>query len=188
MSEIKQDLAQEFLDRMVAARREAESRFVDEYMLDLNGTQAVLRSFPEMNVQTASRKAWALLQKRDIRDEIDRRCAERRASNRMTVAGIENMLRDLAEVEPLDIWDEQGNIRPLQDIPPHARRAIKSIKRKSKENYITGEEEITLEIELWDKKGAIELLGKYKKMFTDKVELSGRLEGKISFSINGVVK
>lgn len=188
MSESKQDLAQEFLDRMIATRREAESRFVDEYMLDLNGTQAVLRSFSEMNTLQANRKAWALLQKRDIRDEIDRRLAERRAQNKITVAGVENMLRDLAEVEPLDIWDEEGRIRPLQDIPPHARRAIKAIKRKSKENFITGEEEVTLEIELWDKKGAIELLGKFKKMFTDKVELSGKVEGKVSFSINGVVK
>lgn len=188
MSTSSIDHLQVFLDRMIAARREDESRFIDEYMLDLNGTQAVLRCKMADGSQAARRKAWALLQKRDIRDEIDRRLAMRRAENKITVASIEGMLRDLAEVEPLDLWDEDGHLRPLQDMPPHARRAIKSIKRVEKEHYITGELEVKLEIELWDKKGAIELLGKYKKMFTDKVELSGRLEGKISFSINGVVK
>lgn len=162
-----------------------EKTFIEEYMIDLNGSAAARRAGYE---PPASSQAWYLLQKREIRDEIDRRIAEKRAQSKLTHAQIEGMLLDLATVEPLDIWDELGNIRPLQDIPPHARRAIKSIKRVEKEHFITGQMEVKLEIELWDKKGAIELLGKHKKMFTDKLELGGEVGQKISFTINGVIK
>jgi phage terminase small subunit len=162
-----------------------QKTFIDEYMIDLNGTGAARRAG---YAESCSSQAWHLLQVREIREEIDRRIAERRAQTKLTHAHIEGMLLDLATVEPLDIWDEQGNIRPLQDIPPHARRAIKSIKRVEKEHFITGQMEVKLEIELWDKKGAIELLGKYKKMFTDKIELGGEVGQKVSFTINGVIK
>jgi phage terminase small subunit len=162
-----------------------QQRFIDEYMIDFNGTQAAHRAGYSQNSRS---QAWYLLQTREIREEIDRRIAVQRAERKLTVAHIEGMLRDIAEVEPLDIWDEQGNVRPLQEMPPHARKAIKAIKRVTKEHYVTGEEEVTVQVELWDKKGAIELLGKYKKMFTDKLEVDAKLGGKVSFSINGVLK
>jgi phage terminase small subunit len=180
-----EDLQQAFLDRLRASNREREGRFVDEYMIDMNGTKAATRAGYTGNCATV---AWNLLQKRDVRDEIDRRIAEGRARAVITVAQIEGMLLDLATVEPLDIWDEHGNVRPLQDIPPNARRAIKSIRRTQKEHPITGVTEDKIEIEMWDKKGAIELLGKYKKMFTEKVEHSGEVNTKVAFSINGVIK
>lgn len=179
------DQAQAFLDRLRNENREREGKFVDEYMIDYNGTQAARRAGYVGNCKT---QAWHLLQKRDVRDEIDRRIAERRAISTITHEHIANMLMDLASVEPLDIWDEDGHLRPLQDIPPHARRAIKSIKHKEREHALTGVITTEVEIELWDKKGAIELLGKYKKMFTDKVEHSGEVTKKVSFTINGVTK
>jgi phage terminase small subunit len=154
-------------------------------MIDLNGTAAARRAG---YAEPCSTQAWHLLQVRDIRDEIDRRISERRALSKITHEHIANMLYDLASVEPLDIWTEKGELRPLQEMPPHARKAIKSIKRVEKEHAITGQLEVKLEVELWDKKGAIELLGKYKKMFSDKLEI-GLPEGtKVSFSINGVIK
>lgn len=162
-----------------------EARFVDEYMIDFNGTHAAIRAGYSPN---STAQAWHLLQRVEIREEIERRRAVARAERRITVEHIEGMLRDIAEVEPLDIWDERGNVRPLQDMPPNARKAIKSIKRVTKEHFVTGEEETQVQVELWDKKGAIELLGKYKKMFTDKTELEVNLRGKVSFSINGVAK
>lgn len=152
--------------------------FVDEYMIDFNGSRAARAAG-----YSSSATAHELLRRNDIRDEVDRRVAERRSKDKLTVERIEGMLRDMAEVEPLDIWAEDGSVRPLRDIPPHARRAIKSIKRKEREHYITGEGEVEIEIVLWDKKGAVELLGKYKKMFTDRVEVEGTIKQKVSFTI-----
>lgn len=161
-----------------------EKIFIDRYMVDFNGTVAA----QEAGFTQPAQAAWALLRKNRVREEIDRRIAERRASNRITVATIEGMLLDIATVEPLDIWDENGNVRRLTEIPPHARKAIKSIKKLEKEHPITGVTETRIELEMWDKKGAIELLGKYKKMFTDKLEIEGTLKQKVAFSINGLIK
>jgi phage terminase small subunit len=155
--------------------------FIDEYMKDYNGSRAAKAAG-----YSSSSTAHELLRNNEVKAEIDRRISEMRAKDRVTVEKIEGMLRDMAEVEPLDIWDEDGNVRPLRDIPPHARRAIKSIKRVTKEHYITGQAEETVHVELWDKKGAVELLGKAKKMFTDRIEAD--VSQKVSFSINGISK
>jgi phage terminase small subunit len=151
--------------------------FVEEYMIDFNGTRAASRAgFAE------AKAAWRLLRREDIRAEVDRRLLERQRASKLTIEKIEGMLRNMAEVEPLDIWDAEGNVLPLVDMPPRARQAIKSIKKVVKESFITGVEETTVVVELWDKKGATELLGRFKKMFTDNVHVDG--EQKVSFTIN----
>ncbi len=163
--------------------------FVEEYMIDFNGTRAMQAVDPSLkNYAVAGNAAVRTLRKQHVREEIDRRIAERRSKNVLTVEMVTGMLRDLAEVEPLDIWDERGHIRPLHEIPPHARKAIKSIKLVEREHPITGEIETRMELELWDKKGSIELLGRFKKMFTDKVEHSGEVGHKVGFTINGIEK
>jgi phage terminase small subunit len=167
-------------------RADRDAIFIDSYMIDFNATRAARETLQAGS--NASQIGYNMLRKQAVRDEIDRRLAARRAENKLTVAHIEGMLRDIADVEPLDIWDADGNVRPLQEMPPHARKAIKSIKKTTREHYVTGEEETITVVELWDKKGAIELLGKHKKMFTDKIELDGKLSGKVSFTINGVAK
>jgi phage terminase small subunit len=166
------------------ATQDQERIFIDRYMVDYNGTEAAR----EAGYASPNNAAWRLLRTATVRDEIDRRIAEKRAANRITVATIEGMLLDIASVEPLDIWDEEGHVRKLTEMPPHARKAIKSIKRTVKEHPVTGIEEERIEVEMWDKKGAIELLGKYKKMFVDKIELEGTLKQKVAFSINGIIK
>lgn len=176
---------------MVRTIDDENAAFIAEYMIDFKASRAARACgmVPESaDASQAGTAGFNMLRRTAVREEVDRQLAERRATNKITVAHIENMLRDMADVELLDIYDAQGGIRPLEDMPPHARRAIKSIKRRVKENYITGEEEVTLEVDLWDKKGAIELLGKYKKMFTEKIELGGELKSKVAFTINGVIK
>lgn len=150
-------------------------------MIDFNGTRAAR----EAGFKGTS-MAWNLLRENEVREEIDRRIAERRSKARITIEQIESMLRDIAEVEVLDIYTEDGEIRNLTEMPPHARRAIKSIKRTVREHYITGAQEEKIELELWDKKGAIELLGRYKKMFSDKLDVDVNLRQKVSFTINGM--
>lgn len=168
-----------------------QNRFIDEYMVDFNGTLASKRSGYALG------SAHRLLTNPEIREEIDRRIAERSASTAITVANIECMLRNIAELDILDIFDENGLMRPLVDIPPHARKAIASISIEQVE-VLEGYHPLTDEPiyrtrslpypKMWDKKAAIELLGKYKKMFTDKVEVGGAGGGPVSFVINGVTR
>jgi len=89
---------------------------------------------------------------------------------------VEKVLRELYKLATVDIrqaFDEQGNLKPIKDLPEDVARAIASI--ESFEEYSgRGDKRepvgFTRKIKLSDKIRALELLGKYLKMFTDKVE------------------
>jgi phage terminase small subunit len=158
-------------------------RFISEYMTDLNARQAAFRCGFSDNLNTCGTAGWSMLQRIEVKEEINRRIAEKRSKNVLTVDRIEGLLRDIAETELTDIFDDQGRMRPLSEMPDHARKAIKSI--ETKEDFFGN---VSVEIKLWDKKGAIELLGKYRKMFTDKVELGGEGGGpvRVNFVFEGI--
>lgn len=162
------------------ATKDATERFIDEYMIDLNGTDAALRAKITDTRQSAQGIAWRLMQKLAVREEIDRRIAERRARTALTVERIEGMIRDIAEAEVLDIYQADGTLRPFAEWPPHARKAVKSI--EVEDSLIMGVQRI--KVQFWDKKGAIELLGRYKKMFTDNIEIGGSVS--VTFNLKGL--
>jgi phage terminase small subunit len=176
------------------ALTDKEISFIDEYLINgCNATEAIRKVSPKIKDNSARTEGWRMLIKADVRAEIDRRLAERRAQNKLTVAHVENLLRDFAEVDLLDIFQEDGDLKPLSEIPPHARRAIASIEVEEIWDGPRGERECIghlKKIKLVDKRGAAELLGKWKKMFTDKVEVGGTDGGplRISVSINGIKK
>lgn len=87
-------------------------------------------------------------------------------------------LRQLADVDIAQAYDENGNVLPIADMPPELRRAIAGLEvfeeyqgRGENREYI-GQ---TKKIKLVDPAKAVELLGKYRRMFVDKVEHSGSL-------------
>ena len=81
----------------------------------------------------------------------------------------ERVLEELAAIGFADIadyYDEQGNMRPLDEIPPRARRAIVGLKIRS---LGTGENQReVMEYELADKLTALDKLGKNQKLFNDR--------------------
>jgi phage terminase small subunit len=174
---------------------EKEIMFVDLYFENgFNATQAVLSISPHLQNNSARTEGWKLLTKRDVRDEIDKRMSDWRAKRRMTIEQIGDLLQDFATVDVLDIFTEDGDLKPLSEIPPSARRCIASIEVEEVWGAFFGDKNEQVgtlkKIKLVDKKGTAELLGKYKKMFTDKVEVGGADGGplRISVSINGIKK
>jgi hypothetical protein len=79
-------------------------------------------------------------------------------------------VKELAYVDPVEFENEDGTFKTsMRDIPPEARRAIKKFKAKNIYDYdangirtVTGQ---LIEVELYDKKGAIEMLGREKNIF-----------------------
>lgn len=162
-----------------------ESQYIEEYMIDLNGTAAARRA--GYSPDSARSISHSMQTRPHVREEIERRLAERRARAAITTAHVENWIRDVTELDILDLVDEEGNVRPLDQIPVHARRAIRKVTRTVKDDPIYGDQ-VTVCLELWDRLKAIEMYGKYKKMFTDKIDLNGSMTHKVSFSINGIEK
>lgn len=139
-----------------------QKMFIDEYLVDLNATQAAIRA--GYSPKTAKDIASQNLAKLNIRIEIDKRMAERSKRVGMNADRVLQELGKLAFVKIEDVIDfKTGRIKPTATSDDLA--AIQSIKIKP------GEYGTEREIKFYDKKATLELLGKHLGLWTDKQEI-----------------
>lgn len=140
-----------------------QKRFVDEYLIDLNATQAYIRAGYK-NYDSAGVEANKTLNNPKIKQEIDAAMAERSKRTGVNQDRVVNELAKIAFVNIGDVVDlDTGMVKETATKEDLA--CIQSIKIKPGE---FGDER---EIKFYDKKGTLELLGKHLGMFKDKVEL-----------------
>lgn len=114
--------------------------------------------------------ACRLSAKVSVRDRI---LEIQRAAAKKTEIDIATVLRgfiDIVQADPADAYDEVTNaMLALKDIPPELRRAIASVEVDEliEDGRVIGH---TTKLKLIDKKGALDSLGKYLKMFVQKHE------------------
>lgn len=142
--------------------------FVNEYMVDLNATQAAIRA--GYSPATAKEIGAQNLSKLNIRARIDQALAERAAR---TGVNADRVIRELARIAFVNAPDiinfDDATIK--DDANRDDTAAIASVKVKT---IPTEEGEgIEREIRLADKLKALELLGKHLGMFTDNIRMSG---------------
>lgn len=145
-----------------------QKRFIEEYLIDLNATQAAIRA--GYSPDTAKSIGSENLTKPDIKAQIAKAMAER---SRRTGVNADRVIMELAKiafVNANDVIDaETATLKP--DALPEDTAAIQSVKVKT-----FGEDGLEREIKMADKLKALELLGKHLGMFRDKLEVSGTLE------------
>jgi phage terminase small subunit len=148
-----------------------QQRFVDEYLIDLNATQAAIRA--GYSVQTAKEIAAQNLSKLNISEEISRKMAER---SKRTGVTADRIVLELARIAFLNISDvtNMADATVRDDSARDDLAAIASVKIKSSQS--DSGESVDREVKTYDKIRALELLGKHLGMFRDKVELSGSLD------------
>lgn len=153
-----------------------QKRFIEEYLIDLNATQAAIRA--GYSPKTAKDIGCENLAKPNISDAIDKAMAER---SRRTGINQDRILLELARIGLAKITDvvdpDTGKILPNASEDDLA--CIQSIKIKPNE---FGTER---EVKLYDKKSALVDLGKHLGLFKDKVELGGDMELKITVDYGG---
>lgn len=144
-----------------------QQRFCDEYLIDLNATQAAIRAgySPKTAEQTASR----LLTIVKVSDEIAREMAERSKRTGINQDRVVQELAKLAFVNIADVVDlDSATVKETATGEDLA--CIQSVKIKPSE---FGTER---EIKLYDKKASLELLGKHLGMFKDKLEVEADMD------------
>lgn len=147
-----------------------QKRFVEEYLIDLNATQAAIRA--GYSPDTARSIGNENLTKPDIRAHIDRAMAERSRRTGVNADRVVTELAKIAFVNAVDVIDhETATVK--EGALPEDTAAIQSVKVKT-----FGEDGLEREIKMADKLKALELLGKHLGMFKDKVEISGLNEEK----------
>ena len=145
-----------------------QKRFIEEYLIDLNATQAAIRA--GYSPDTAKSIGSENLTKPDIKVRIAKAMAERSRRTGVNADRVVMELAKIAFVNASDVIDaETATLKP--DAAPEDTAAIQSVKVKT-----FGEDGLEREIKMADKLKALELLGKHLGMFKDKVELFGSLE------------
>ena len=150
-----------------------QKMFARQYLIDLNATQAAIRA--GYSRKYASETGRKILKRQDIATMI-RKDMEKRAKRLEITADM--LLQEIAKLAFSDvrrIFDDQGRLLPVSQLPPDVAASVSSVKVVTSSIPRTDPVEVvhTSEIKFWDKKGALELLGKHLKLFTDKLEHSG---------------
>ena len=144
-----------------------QKRFVEEYLIDLNATQAAIRA--GYSPHTAKDIGCENLAKPNIAAAISQAMAER---SRRTGINQDRVLQELARIGFAKITDvvDPETAKIKSDASDDDLACIQSIKIKPNE---FGTER---EVKLYDKKAALVDLGKHLGLFKDKVELSGDMD------------
>jgi phage terminase small subunit len=145
--------------------------FVDEYLIDLNATQAAIRAGYSPN--NADKIGSELLGKTRVSDAIKTAMAERSKRTGINQDRILMELAKIALVNPENVVNfDEATIR--EDALPEDLAAVASVKVK---RFPTKDGEgIEREIKFYDKTKALDLAGRHLGMFKDKLELSGGLD------------
>ena len=134
-----------------------QARFCEEYMIDLNATQAAIRA--GYSPKTAREQARALLTKLDIQNRIAQLQAEQSRRTGVTSDRVVRELAKIAFVNAGDLIDPETASVKL-DASRDDLAAVQSIKVKT-----FGEDGLEHEVKLADKIKALDLLGRHLGMF-----------------------
>jgi len=170
-----------------------QQRFVEEYLIDLNATQAAIRA--GFSRKTAEQQGYQLLQKTSVAQAIEVAVAERSQRTQITA---DQVISELAKIGFSDIrkavkWFSQADVAFVdaegmegeiedgslrfavanqvelissEDIDDDTAAAISEISMTDKGG---------LKVKFHDKRAALVDLGRHLKLFTDRVEHAGVL-------------
>lgn len=168
-----------------------QQRFCDEYLIDLNATQAAIRA--GYSKKNADKIGSELLGKTRVAEYISERKADRMVRTEITqdmvlkelaniafsnAADYANVIEKQAMVEVegnmIPVLDENGDpvmyrtVEPTltEDLTEEQKRALAVIK-KGRDGF---------EVKPYDKVRALELLGKHLGMWTEKVEVTEKAD------------
>lgn len=147
-----------------------QQRFVDEYLVDLNATQAAIRA--GYSEKTASVIAAENLSKPNIAQSIQEAMKKRGQRTGVTADRVLLEIERLAMFDPVDLIDVKS-IEDIALLPEDVRRAITGWKWDKNGNFI-----LTMA-----KQGALDMLGRHHRLFTDKTEHTGPNGGPIASTI-----
>ena len=152
-----------------------QKRFVDEYLTDLNATQAAIRA--GYSPKTAAEIGAENLIKPKVQDVIARAMAERSKRTGVTQDRVVRELAKLAFVDVAELLDMSADDL-FNGTDRDNTAAVASVKTKR-----TATDEgavVECEVKTYDKVRALELLGKHLNMFTERREVSFQNTGQLA--------
>jgi len=149
-----------------------QQAFVDEYLIDLNATQAATRA--GYSARTANEQGARLLANASVSAAIAAAKRVRSEKTAVDAAWLLSRLADEATADVADLYDETGNVRAVKDWPLIWRTGL--VAGIEVESIGEGAGRLT-KIKLSDRIKRLELIGKHidVQAFKDKIEHTGAI-------------
>lgn len=161
-----------------------QEAFVREYLADpeLNASAAYMRAYPKARPASARAEASRLLTNPNIASAIAAAMAKRAEKTEIDAAWVLKRLHSEAEADIADLYDDNGNLRPVSNWPKVWRTGlvagIETVQERDgtdadgKPVYST-----VRKVKLSDRVRIVELVGKHVGVgaFKEKLEVSGEV-------------
>ena len=159
-----------------------QQRFVEEYLIDLNATQAAIRA--GYSEKTAAVIGAENLIKPNIAKAIAEAEAKREERVQIDADYVLKRLVEIDQMDVLDIMDDQMKILPLRDWPKIWRQYISNIENLE----LTDADGVFKKIKWPDKVKNLELLGKHVSVgaFKEQLKIGGDPDNPINMSLKVV--
>lgn len=151
---------------------EKHQRFVAEYLVDLNATQAAIRA--GYSPKTAHVQGSQLLDNPKIAAAIAAGKSKQLAKAEITAQRVLDEIGRLAFSDVRGLFDADGNLKPIHTLTDEQAAAIASLE-VIKKNAEAGDGKIDTvhKLKVWDKTRSLEMLAKHFALLTERVEHSG---------------
>lgn len=141
-----------------------QQRFVQEYLIDLNATQAAIRA--GYSQKTAGQQGFDLLKHPEICKAIDEALQSRSERTKIDADWLLKRMAEEAEADLSDLYDDNGAIKPIKDWPKIWRQGlvagIEHVEVRDAEGNATGD--VIVKVKLSDRVRRLELIGKHVKV------------------------
>ena len=141
-----------------------QQAFVDEYMIDLNQSQAILRAGFTGKPTSAKTAATRMMSNVHVKVEVARRLAERADRTQITADRVLLELAAIAFFDVRKVFDEKNQLKKIVELDEQTARAISSIETEAN-NVGHTVFSTTKKIKMNDKLRALQLVGNHIGMF-----------------------
>lgn len=152
-----------------------QQRFIAEYLIDLNASQAAIRAgYSKKNPNVVGPR---LLAQVGIAEAIAAAQAKHLEKAELNATRVLEEYRRLAFADLRSFFDADGNLKRVQDLSADQGSVLASFE-VVKKNAEAGDGKIDTihKFKIWDKTRALESLAKHFGLLTEKVEHSGGLD------------
>lgn len=156
----------------MAELTDKQKRFCEEYLIDLNATQAAIRA--GYSEDSAGAIGHENLKKPDIQEYVSARQKELQEATGITQKRVLEEYAKIAFFDIRSIYTVDGGLKNIRDLDDSSAGAIASV--ESYEEKTGGEDVeaigVTRKVKLHDKVRALSDLGRHLGMFTDKMDVN----------------
>lgn len=151
-----------------------QRRFVAEYLIDLNATQAAIRA--GYSDKTAKQIGSRLLTNVDIGQAISEGKRRQLEKADLTAARVLEEIRRCAFLDFRTFFDEQGNLKPIRDWTAEQGSAVGTFEVLIKNAKAgDGHTDTIHRIKAWDKKPFVEMAANHFGVLKEVVDVQGGL-------------